>query len=87
MKKSSLYTRTGDKGLTSLVSGTRVHKSDLRIDIYGDLDELNSLVGFALAAENNEFDVVKKLLTDTDFHIRELTFVTKSRWILLMVWG
>ncbi len=69
MKKSSLYTRTGDKGLTSLVSGTRVHKSDLRIDIYGDLDELNSLVGFALAAENNEFDVVKKLLTDVQKHL------------------
>ena len=55
MRKSSLYTKTGDNGTTSLVSGTRVHKSDLRIDIYGDLDELNSLVGFALASESDEF--------------------------------
>ena len=63
MKKSSLYTKTGDSGTTSLVSGTRVHKSDLRIDIYGDLDELNSLVGFALCAEANEFVEIREVLT------------------------
>jgi len=69
MKKSSLYTRTGDKGTTSLVSGTRVHKSDLRIDIYGDLDELNSLVGYCLAAENAEFPEIKELLTNVQKHL------------------
>lgn len=63
MKKSSLYTKTGDDGTTSLVSGTRVHKSDLRIDIYGDLDELNSLIGYALSAENNEFPEIQIILT------------------------
>ena len=69
MKKSSLYTRTGDNGMTSLVSGTRVHKSDLRIDIYGDLDELNSLVGYCLAAENSEFSMIKNLLTNVQKHL------------------
>ncbi len=64
MKKSSLYTKTGDRGTTSLVSGTRVHKSDLRIDIYGDLDELNSLVGYSLSSENGEFDEVRSVLVD-----------------------
>ncbi len=64
MKKSNLYTKTGDDGTTSLVSGTRVHKSDLRIDIYGDLDELNSLVGYALSAEKNEFSAIRVLLTE-----------------------
>lgn len=40
-----IYTKTGDKGQTSLVGGTRVRKSDLRIDAYGTVDELNAYVG------------------------------------------
>jgi cob(I)alamin adenosyltransferase len=40
-----IYTRTGDKGLTSLIGGTRVPKSSLRIECYGTVDELNSHVG------------------------------------------
>lgn len=44
-----IYTGTGDQGKTSLFSGERVSKSDARIDAYGDLDELNSILG-ALAA-------------------------------------
>ena len=40
-----IYTKTGDKGLTSLIGGTRVPKSDLRIDCYGTVDELNSYIG------------------------------------------
>ena len=49
-EKSKLYTKLGDDGTTSLVSGNRVHKSDLRIDLYGDLDELNSLIGFCISS-------------------------------------
>jgi cob(I)alamin adenosyltransferase len=40
-----IYTKTGDKGLTSLIGGTRVPKYDLRIESYGTIDELNSYVG------------------------------------------
>lgn len=47
MKKSKVYTRTGDKGTTALVSGNRISKSDHRIDLYGELDELNSRMGFS----------------------------------------
>ncbi len=47
MKKAKIYTKTGDKGETGLVSGNRTPKSDLRIDLYGELDELNSRIGFA----------------------------------------
>lgn len=47
MKKSKIYTKTGDSGETGLVSGNRIIKSDLRIDLYGELDELNSRVGFS----------------------------------------
>ncbi len=44
-----IYTRTGDKGQTSLFGGTRVLKSDDRVDTYGTIDELNSLLGLVVA--------------------------------------
>jgi cob(I)alamin adenosyltransferase len=40
-----IYTKVGDKGTTSLIGGTKVLKSDLRIEAYGTIDELNSYVG------------------------------------------
>jgi cob(I)alamin adenosyltransferase len=40
-----IYTKTGDKGTTSLIGGTKVPKSDIRIDTYGTVDELNSWIG------------------------------------------
>ncbi|MCZ6624555.1 MAG: cob(I)yrinic acid a,c-diamide adenosyltransferase [Deltaproteobacteria bacterium] len=42
-----VYTRTGDKGETALVGGRRVPKDSLRIEAYGTIDELNSIVGLA----------------------------------------
>jgi cob(I)alamin adenosyltransferase len=45
MKKSLVYTKTGDAGTTSLVGGTRVPKTDARLDAYGTVDELNSNLG------------------------------------------
>lgn len=44
-----IYTRSGDKGMTSLVGGTRVSKSDPRLESYGTVDELNSILGMARA--------------------------------------
>ncbi|MEO5910078.1 MAG: cob(I)yrinic acid a,c-diamide adenosyltransferase [Pelobium sp.] len=40
-----IYTKTGDKGLTSLIGGTRVPKHHIRIESYGTVDELNSYIG------------------------------------------
>ncbi|HTF04017.1 MAG TPA: cob(I)yrinic acid a,c-diamide adenosyltransferase [Bacteroidia bacterium] len=40
-----IYTKTGDKGLTSLIGGTRVPKHHIRIEAYGTIDELNSWIG------------------------------------------
>jgi cob(I)alamin adenosyltransferase len=40
-----IYTKTGDKGATSLIGGTKVPKSHLRIESYGTVDELNSFIG------------------------------------------
>ena len=46
----NVYTGTGDGGKTSLFSGERIEKSDARIEAYGDLDELNSVVGSVVAS-------------------------------------
>jgi cob(I)alamin adenosyltransferase len=40
-----IYTKTGDKGTTSLIGGTKVSKSHIRIETYGTVDELNSWIG------------------------------------------
>ena len=45
-----IYTGSGDRGKTSLFSGERVPKDNERIDAYGDLDELNSVIGALIAA-------------------------------------
>lgn len=54
MKKSLVYTRTGDKGTTALVGGTRVPKSHVRLEAYGTIDELNSFVGFLVCEIDDE---------------------------------
>ena len=46
-----IYTRTGDTGETSLFDGTRVAKSDPRVDAYGEVDELNAWLGLVRAAK------------------------------------
>lgn len=47
-KKFKVYTKTGDQGKTSLLGGERVFKHHLRISLYGDMDELNSQVGYLI---------------------------------------
>jgi cob(I)alamin adenosyltransferase len=49
-----IYTKTGDKGQTSLIGGTRVPKHHLRIETYGTIDELNSYIGLVRDAFRHE---------------------------------
>lgn len=58
-----IYTKTGDKGQTSLVGGTRVSKTELRIEAYGTVDELNSCVGLVRdqAVNNDRKDILKEI--------------------------
>lgn len=56
MKKSIIYTGTGDKGTTSLVGGQRVSKADERIESYGTIDELNSFIGLLMSDVEDEQD-------------------------------
>ena len=48
-----IYTKTGDKGTTALLGGTRVPKSHVRIESYGTVDELNSYIGLVADQEVN----------------------------------
>ncbi|MCM2351945.1 MAG: cob(I)yrinic acid a,c-diamide adenosyltransferase [Bacteriovoracaceae bacterium] len=73
MKKSRIYTKTGDQGETGLVSGNRTRKSDLRIDLYGELDELNSRMGLCssqLAVDHLEYQQIVNFL----HHIQSAIF-------------
>jgi len=56
-----IYTKTGDNGETSLFGGERARKDNPRIEAYGAVDELNSMLGVALAEINN--DEIKQILT------------------------
>ena len=49
-----IYTRTGDKGETGLVGGARVSKDSLRVEAYGNVDELNSVLGIVRASLNDK---------------------------------
>ena len=53
-KLTKIYTRGGDKGVTSLGGGQRVPKESQRIESYGTVDELNAIIGVALAAGLSE---------------------------------
>ena len=75
---TKVYTRTGDNGETSLVGGKRFPKDSLRIEAYGTIDELNSVVGIArsfneeklLAGEAHRFlDVVLRQIQDELFDL------------------
>lgn len=50
MKKSLIYTKTGDTGATSLVGGIRVSKTHARLEAYGTVDELNSCIGMLVSS-------------------------------------
>ncbi|HEY7535985.1 MAG TPA: cob(I)yrinic acid a,c-diamide adenosyltransferase [Thermodesulfobacteriota bacterium] len=59
---TKIYTRTGDKGETSLIGGKRVSKSSARVEAYGDVDELNSILGIVRSeAEDGE---IKEIITE-----------------------
>lgn len=62
-----IYTRTGDDGTTALFSGGRVHKTNLRVESYGTVDELNSIIGVARtmqpsAATDEQLETVQNQL-------------------------
>ena len=60
-----IYTKTGDKGTTSLLTGTRVSKADMRLEAYGTTDELNSWLGLVAAeAPHGVFFFIEELQSE-----------------------
>ena len=72
-----IYTKTGDNGTTSLASGERVSKTDLRIEAYGTADELNSFFGWlrALLEQVGAQLPLTEPQRDVTAHIRQLGVV------------
>jgi cob(I)alamin adenosyltransferase len=65
-----IYTKTGDKGVTSLIGGTRVPKFHLRIEAYGTVDELNSHIGLIRCQPmDRHYEQVLKEIQDRLFTI------------------
>ncbi|WP_203334747.1 cob(I)yrinic acid a,c-diamide adenosyltransferase [Planococcus beigongshangi] len=69
-----IYTKTGDKGTTSLVYGSRVKKNDVLVEAYGTCDEANSMIGLALAHLNSEFFSEKDEIMDIFHQIQTTLF-------------
>ena len=67
---SKIYTRTGDDGTTGLGDGSRVDKDSLRVETFGTVDELNSIIGLVLASAVN--DAVRDCLTRTQHELFDL---------------
>jgi cob(I)alamin adenosyltransferase len=71
-----IYTKTGDKGSTSLIYGQRVSKNDTRVEAYGSCDETNSMIGLALSylkdvsfEGKSDFDHIFNKIQTTLFHV------------------
>jgi cob(I)alamin adenosyltransferase len=72
MRKSMIYTKTGDEGTTSLAGGTRVPKTDKRIETYGTTDELNAFTGLLITEVNEKEDI------DFLYFVQHLLFTAGS---------
>src|SRR5687767_7854478 len=64
-----IYTKTGDSGDTALFGGGRVGKEDVRVDAYGQVDELNAALGVARAEGLGELDALAQALQDQLFTV------------------
>jgi cob(I)alamin adenosyltransferase len=92
VRLTRIYTRAGDAGETSLGDGSRVSKADLRIEVYGTVDELNSFLGVVLAGDvpaefrpwleqvqNDLFDLGADLAVPLEDEKRERLRVTEAQ--------
>lgn len=97
---TKLYTKTGDKGKTSLLGGAKVSKADLRIEAYGNVDELNATIGYLNDKEEVEdrlkqqlywiqehlFTIGSALATEAGFKGFELPKITEAEVSQIEVW-
>ncbi|PAV28157.1 ATP:cob(I)alamin adenosyltransferase [Virgibacillus profundi] len=69
-----IYTRSGDKGKTSLIYGKRVAKNDLRVEAYGTCDEANSMIGLGLSFLDQEKWEEKEVFLEKMHRVQTILF-------------
>ncbi|SET70737.1 cob(I)alamin adenosyltransferase [Oceanobacillus limi] len=69
-----IYTRSGDKGKTSLIYGKRVAKNDVRVEAYGTCDEANSMIGLALSFLDEKDWPEKDAFLETMHRVQTILF-------------
>ena len=78
-----IYTKTGDLGKTSLIGGTKVSKSHLRIESYGTVDELNSYIGLCRDLITDETEKANRL---TELNVQEQVFSLAKTSTIQRAW-
>jgi cob(I)alamin adenosyltransferase len=102
VKINRIYTRTGDDGSTGLVGGERISKAALRVDAYGDVDELNSWLGSIVSIlseplkaellpklsviQNELFDIGSELAAPKSFDLTTLPVIQAQQVTRLEEW-
>ncbi len=71
-KINRVYTRSGDSGETGLVGGRRVSKASSRVEVYGDIDELNSFLGLAKEQLSSKLGEVRQLVEELQQQLFDL---------------
>lgn len=95
MRITKVYTKTGDKGTTGLADGSRVSKDNIRIESYGNIDELNTIIGICRQSLNGLPENDNKLLDEWLFAIQndlfnigsDLATPLLSRWKNMILVG
>lgn len=73
-----IYTKTGDAGETGLFGGGRVGKDDPRVEAYGEVDELNAVLGLARAEGLGKMDALTQSLQDQLFTVGSILATPKD---------
>jgi len=78
-----IYTKTGDKGKTSLYDGTRVDKDSIRVESYGTVDELNCAIGVAknYIDDKETVETLEKIQTQLFDVGAELATIDKAKYV------
>ena len=86
VRLTRIYTKTGDDGTTALGDGSRLVKHHLRIQAYGTVDELSSLIGLALVQGGVEESLAAVLRRVQNGFIRSYAAIISIAVVLMLAW-